>query len=232
MKKQFFGDQRDYLKYSIIRHLLEQDITCTVCWMLTPDNCSGEGGVRGFLNDPDKYRGYDHAVFDYLKEQTLADCPDIHSMERAGPIADCRFYWKCFPLDASMRAQYFAGCLEMAKGTDLVFLDPDVGPEPRRRTKGWEEYVKWNEISPILDAGHSVLLFNSLPRGETQKRTLIEERTKRLNELVPKPLHMTVLRTNDLAFYLAVQQNHRDPVDRAIDCIIDDWRDFKLWEVE
>ena len=55
MKNQYFADERDYLKYSIIRYMTAQGLTCTVCWMMTPNDESGQGDKKGYLEEPGKW---------------------------------------------------------------------------------------------------------------------------------------------------------------------------------
>ena len=154
MKRQYFADKRDYLKYSIVRHLLRQGISTTVCWMMTTDDPSGQGAHKGYLKNPKKWRSFDPEVFDYLKAQVDGGSADIHSMEREGPISRCRFYWECLQSDFVNRKQYLGGCLHMAAGTDLVFFDPDIGPEPKEiKPKDLDKYVLWDEIDGTYHAG-------------------------------------------------------------------------------
>ena len=220
------------MKYSILRHLLEHGISCTVCWMMTPNDCTRQGAQRGYLRKPNTYRGFDPAVFDYLQEQEGNELPDIHTMERAGPIARCRFYWAPFPSDPTDRDRYFAGCLDEAVNTDLVFLDPDIGPMPVKSIPNdLEKYVQWDEITRIYCAGHSVMVFNFLRGGTGQKNRLVADRCELLQGILPTA-YVTVIRTGDLAFYLAVHQGHRKAVDSAVTALIEDWEDLPLCQVK
>ena len=142
MKKQYFADKRDYLKYSILRHLHAQGISITVCWMLTPDDHTGQGAHKGYLKAPKRWRSCDAGVFDFLKAQVDGGFADIHSVEREGPISSCRFYWERFQPDPVNRKRYLDGCLDMASGTDLIFFDPDTGPEPEKpKANDMDKYV-------------------------------------------------------------------------------------------
>ena len=55
MKNQYFGDRRDYLKYSLIR-ALGCELSVAVCWLLTYDDRIGEGRKTGYLCKPDDWR--------------------------------------------------------------------------------------------------------------------------------------------------------------------------------
>ena len=238
MKPQFFPDEHDYVKLSILRHLLQKGLTCTICWMMTQNDSKGRSDGREYLNFPDLFKHYDPNLFDYLKEQVDSRPPDIRSIKHGGLFANCRFYWRDFPdppngvarpqhLDD--RKKYFDECLDKAKGTDLVFFDPDTGPMPdTTKLKDWHKYVRWCEIARIYNAGYSVLVFNSL-RGKTLKNNrLVVQRTRWLQDNL-ETAKVTVLRTPDLAFYFAVQEKHWDAVERARAAILERWRDLPLW---
>ena len=224
MKRQYFADKRDYLKYSIVRHLLRQGISTTVCWMMTTDDPTGQGAQKGYLKDPKKWRSFDPEVFDYLKAQVDGGSADIHSMEREGPISRCRFYWECLQSDFVNRKQYLGSCLYMAAGTDLVFFDPDIGPEPNEiKPKDLDKYVLWDEIDGTYHAGHSVMVFNFLRGGTSQKDRLVARRSELLRGKLPTA-HVTVLHSHDLAFYFAVHDTHSAALERAAKAILEGWR--------
>ncbi len=224
MKKQYFADKRDYLKYSILRHLHAQGISITVCWMLTPDDHTGQGAHRGYLRDPKRWRSSDTGVFDFLKAQVDSGFADIHSVEREGPISGCRFYWEPFQSDRVNRKRYLDGCLEMASGTDLIFFDPDTGPEPEKpKEKDMDKYVLWDEIERTYHQGHSVMAFNFLRGGTSNKNHLAAKRSKLIQCRLPEA-KVTVLRSHDVAFYFAVHSAHSEAFGQAIGTIEDGWK--------
>ena len=223
MKKQYFADKRDYLKYSILQHLLAQEISITVCWMMTPDDHTGQGAQKRYLKEPKRWRSFDPDVFDFLKAQVDGGCADTKSVEREGPISSCRFYWECFQSDCVSRKRYLDGCLYMASGTHLVFFDPDIGPEPEKpKDKDMDKYVLWHEIERTYHRGHSVMVFNFLRGGKVNKDHLVAKRRELLQRRLPKA-NVTVLRSFDLAFYFAVHSTHSEAFDRTIGTILDGW---------
>ena len=229
MKKQYFADKPDYITYSILRHLLVQEISVTVCWMMTANDRSGHGRQKGYLDNQAEWQDFDPDVFDYLKEQRkqVVDGEiDVPSIERESPISSCRFYWECFPSDCASRKKYFKGCLLEAAGTDLVFFDPDIGPEPANvKLKDLDKYVLWDEIAGTFNAGHSVMVFNYLRGGTSQKDGLVAERSGLLKDRLATK-NVTVLRTHnkDLAFFFAARVAHTDKIERAIGAFLNCWR--------
>ena len=238
MKEQKFADEKDYVKYSILRHLLQQKLSCTVCWMMTGDDDNGRRYTKtGYLDNSDLFRNYDPDVFNYLEVQERSGKPNIRSIcERISPISACRFYWEQFPSDKTKRQAYFDGCLRKAAGTDLVFLDPDTGPQRNRlkpQDKDFDKYVQWDEITCIYCAGHSVMVFNSLGGTTFADNRLVVERTRLLQDNLYKAdvidAKVTVLRTCDLGFFFVVHENDWNRVERALTTILERWRDLPLW---
>ncbi len=57
MKNQYFGDVNDYRKYGLLRALQGDGAGgLLVAWMLTPDDGSGDGGLRSYLAGPRRWR--------------------------------------------------------------------------------------------------------------------------------------------------------------------------------
>ena len=131
MKNQYFGDRRDYLKYSLIR-ALGCELSVAVCWLLTDDNsCTGEGRKIDYLCKPDDWRKYDPPVYDFLRGHVRPEERCIDVLEEGGLLGDkCRFFSCKVPSDGLGRFDYFEEFIKFANGAGLVFFDPDTGIEP------------------------------------------------------------------------------------------------------
>ncbi len=69
MKHKYFGDINDCRKYGLLRILAGGGkLKIGVCWMLTPDDGKRDGGFVGYLDQPDKWQGYDPELFDCLNQ--------------------------------------------------------------------------------------------------------------------------------------------------------------------
>ena len=225
MKEQYFTDQRDYFKYSILRHLLEQGVRCTVCWMLTPDDGGQAGQLRDYVEDAANWRNLDPDVFDFLRSQVLPGPPEMRSIERANsPIAECRFHWDAFPAQEDQRLAYFDNCIAAARDSQLVYVDPDTGPTPANppAANTVEKYIRWQEIAHIYNHGFSVLIYHSLQRTPAQRAGQVTNTRDRLQRMLPDAA-VHALRTDDVAFYFAVHGDHNQQVQLAIESIIKDW---------
>jgi len=226
MKRQYFTDQRDYFKYSILRHLLAQGVTCTVCWMLTADDGGQAGRMRDYLEDPANWRNLDPDVFDFLRDQMRTGQPAIHSTEHQdSPIAGCGFHWDPFPAQLDQRPEYFHNCIHAAQGTQLIFVDPDTGPTPatRPRLDRMDRYVSPCEIAHIYEHGFSVLVFQFLARLANQRANHLMNTRDRLQQAIPDAAHH-VLRSEEFAFHFVLRPCCNQQAQLAIDNIIADWR--------
>ena len=207
MKNQYFADERDYLKYSIIRYMTAQGLTCTVCWMMTPNDESGQGDKKGYLEEPGKWAHCDPAVFAYLRDQYVTKSRrECKVMEEDGPIASCRFFVETVPESRDQRPGFISRCLEAAVGTQLLFFDPDIGVY-RKGVRSWEEnqYLFWEELKRVFEAGHTVMVYQHLfPRGQD---SFMERRTQ-LFKTQLQIEHVSAIRAKEVAFFFASQTDH------------------------
>ena len=126
MKNQYFGDRRDYLKYSLIR-ALGCELSVAVCWLLTDDDQSKEGGKTDYLCQPDKWRKYDPPVYDFLRGHVRPEERRVDVLEKSKLLGDkCRFFSCKVPSDGLGRFDYFEEFIKFADGAGLVFFDPDT----------------------------------------------------------------------------------------------------------
>ena len=130
MKNQYFGDRRDYLKYSLIR-TLGIELSVAVCWLLTDDDQSKEGGKTDYLCKPAERCKYDPEVYDFLRKHVMKRCERrVDVLEKSKLLGDnCRFFARRVLSDGLDRYEYFEEFIQFADGADLVFFDPDIGIE-------------------------------------------------------------------------------------------------------
>lgn len=169
MKNQYFGDINDYKKYSLLRLLSGNGrIETVVCWVLTEDDTSRDGRRTAYLERPETWGSYDPVVYEHLREHVLDNgIRNVDVIEQASVLPNCRFYKELVRDDVDSRNAYFDKFLRFAEGADLVFFDPDNGLEVKsvpRGTRRSSKYVYWNEVEASYELGHSLLLYQHLPR--------------------------------------------------------------------
>ena len=210
MKNQYFGDVYDYIKYSLIRQLsLSGAVNTAVCWMLTRNDGKAHGHRVNYLHNPGEWRTFDPPVFDCLRKAVL-DLKErnVKVIERSGLLPCTIFYSQILTDGACERRKYFDRFLELSRGRELAFFDPDNGFEiksvPYGRT-GASRYLFVHEISEAFSAGHSLLVYQHMP---PQPRDPLIQRLA--NRLIRETNSQSayVFHTRRVAFFLVPQRSH------------------------
>lgn len=209
MKNQYFGDVNDYLKYALLRQLLENDIDITLCWMLTPNDRRPDGQKLKYLKDPDTWRQRDPQLFDFLRDCIEAEKRDVRVIEESNLLPNCRFHSEVLTDNATGRAEYFGRLMETAKGTDLIFFDTDNGLEVKSVKYGRKhssKYLYFHEVKQCWNAGLSLCVFQFFPRVNHSQ--YINLREKALAKVCARSTIRT-LQTPDVAYMFAIQKKHK-----------------------
>jgi hypothetical protein len=207
VKNQYFGDINDYRKYGLLRILINGgDIKTAVCWMLTPDDGRGDGGFTSYLEQADKWCHFDPLLFDHLEEIVLRrGLRNISEIENSNLLPSCRFLSDVVPDDREARAAYFQRLMDLARGCDLVFFDPDNGIQVDSTKYGCRnshKYLYWHEIERFWKAGHSLLIYQHFAR--VPRDLFIETKVHELADRTCAPLVIS-FRTPHVVFFLVPQ---------------------------
>ena len=158
MNNQFFGDERDFYKYALLRVLSDGGKNSIgVCWLLTECGTSG-GGKLGYLRR-DSYKQKDsdlhHFLRDCICKQKLRDV----SVMDANIIPGAKYFSRSF--SAADRSVYFQQAANELGGCSLIFFDPDTGIKPKYPSKPPYEYIRPDEIGRMWQQCEqsSLLLF-------------------------------------------------------------------------
>jgi hypothetical protein len=82
VKDQYFGDVNDYRKYGLLRAILAgANVRLGVCWMLTAPDSRTDGRHVAYLDNPTKFRRFDHELF----------VSGSNRSQTASPVRDCRW---------------------------------------------------------------------------------------------------------------------------------------------
>lgn len=225
MKNQYFGDINDYKKYSLLRILSGNgQINTVVCWVLTEDDSRTDGNRIGYLQQPERWKSYDPIVYKHLREHVLErGLRDVTAIERADVLPNSRFYKEYIYDDIDLRDEFFDKFFKFAQGADLVFYDPDNGLEvksvPRGKKKS-SKYIYWSEIEASYNSGHSLLIYQHLPRKP--RETFIHNIVTRFHTLNGARRVFTYC-TDHVVFFLFPQPEHEEHLTDNNTIIADKW---------
>lgn len=136
MKNQYVGDIGDYIKYVLLKTIIEGESKkkLGVAWYLTPDDGGSDGRHTGYLHAPEKWQFLDEKVFDALRE--LVCCDNVRSvvevkkkfLERKILPESTVFFDEELPHGkgkSECREKWFTRLQKHLKDCDIIFADPD-----------------------------------------------------------------------------------------------------------
>jgi hypothetical protein len=195
-----------------------------VCWFLTPDDGGTSGGLRKYLDQPQRWRHYDSELYDKL--QRLLD-PDIRrSVSYAhawGLIAGALYFDGLLADSRSERLSYFEAARGALGNCDLIFVDPDNGieiPSTKLGASGSSKYVYWQELHVLYAGGQSILVYQHFPHVVRER--FIPFLAGRLNEELPESI-VVAFATPHVVFFLVQQPKHADALERATQLVRQQW---------
>ena len=169
MKNQYFGDIGDYGKYGLLLFLAEHGISVSVNWYLTPNDGSSDGKFIKYLSD-ERFRRFSPVLYDELKKYIIQEGRrDILVMNETDLIPNAKYYTVPLPtLDnvpsaerRQLRKEWHENALAFCTGSDLVFLDPDNGIQPKGQLYSSKnnKYVFLEEAADYYNAGQNVVYY-------------------------------------------------------------------------
>jgi hypothetical protein len=214
VKDQYVGDYNDFVKYALLRAILAQELPLVVCWMLTEDDGSSEGGKLAYLEKPSAFRHLDPDAFDAMAQLVGSGSRSVAEVETSGLLLPGAAYFSRRLADnSSSRSVFFRELWRQPPS--VLFFDPDNGFEVASKPRGRRDsskYVYWSEVEETFRRGHSVIVFQHFAR---------EDRTAHLNRLLDRLREATgsnvvALRSANVAFLFAPQVVHEDRLRNAI----------------
>ena len=230
MKNQYFGDVNDYRKYGLLRLLTGQGgLSAAICWMLTPDDGRSDGRFTEYLQQPERWRPYDPALFDTLREMVARreerDMDLVDLAGEAGILPAARFFVRTLRDDLQSRSRYFEVFWSVAQGCDLIFFDPDNGLEVKSRPagrKGSSRYLYWTELEQAFSRGYSVLVYQHFRR---EKRDAFIERIAQEMRQRTGAACVYSFRTARVVFFLLPSDRQATAFEHAVACLPETWGD-------
>src|ERR1039457_4221105 len=97
MKNQYFGDERDFFKFAILRAFGSAGLKVFVDWMLTPDDLTSDGRKMDYLSQPE-WRQHDEALFDWFFEwRRVGKAKSVALIQDAGVLQVTGFFGDLVP---------------------------------------------------------------------------------------------------------------------------------------
>jgi uncharacterized protein len=224
MKNQYFGDEKDYLTYGLLRTLARvSGLSIGVAWMLTPDVPDGNGELRAYLDRPSQWQAHDSALFEQLS-QVVHHGRSVALASRFNLIPEACYFDEQVPLRTIERSAYFQRLFTALQACPLLFLDPDNGLETRSARRGQQrspQHVYWDEIEEaFVRRGHSLLVFQHFPRRSREE--YLEEQAQQYMRHLDAPL-VTWFQTTQVAFFLIARPEHRLALQAAAEAVRAQW---------
>ncbi len=212
MKNQYFGDVNDYKKYGLLKLLSGYgQLKTIVCWMLTRDDERNDGNRITYLHQPEKWRSYDSNLYDYLEESIVQlGKRNINVIEASDVFINCNYYSQILEDDIASREAYFSKFSKFAKGSDLIFFDPDNGLQVKSVNYGKKnssKYIFWNEVKDSYKSGHSLLIYQHFPR--MNRASYIDNLVRRFSA-ISEVNRIFYYQTGHVVFFLLPQPQHED----------------------
>lgn len=167
MQDAFVGDIGDYGKYALLRQITKNNLSLAVNWYKIVPLKKGkqnDGKYISYLSMPEKYRDYDHVLFDALNEiVNIRQNRTIEQIEKSGLLSAIFFSDTL----QNNRTLWHQKALQATKDAHVVFLDPDNGLESKAmhiKKSGTDKHVLWEELKDYYDRGQNVILYQHRPQ--------------------------------------------------------------------
>lgn len=229
MKNQYFGDVKDYLTYGLLRTLVRvSDLRIGVAWMLTPDEPDGEGELRVYLSQPERWQPHDSELFNLLK-QVPERGRAVEFARRLGLIPAACYFQERVPERQEARRAYFQRLFTALSDCDLLFFDPDNGLETKTTLNGDHRSVQhlyWDEATQAFHQhGFSLLIFQHFPRRSREE--YLEERAQQFARRLDVA-RVEWFQTAQVVFFLVARPEHAAALEKAPAAVQAQWG-ARIW---
>jgi hypothetical protein len=173
LQDRYAGDIGDYLKLALLRALMPGR-TLGVAWWLFPDESrNGNGRHTGYLRAPEKWRGLDAKLFDFLGRVVDGGARCVSALQDPGLFEGAVFFDEAMPIPEKFgerkaaRAEWFDRALATLSKCDLVFVDPDNGLEPTGFSHGSKnagKSITLDELRDLNAPGRTVVAYHHQTR--------------------------------------------------------------------
>ena len=209
MKNQYFGDINDYRKYGILR-VMSKRFSIAMCWMLTSDDGTLDGGnIRYLYNNDDKK--FDNDLYCILHNSVIINKERKVCIAQKSNLIDNAVYHSEFLQNSILkRKEYFDHLKLLSQNSNLLFFDPDIGIEIPTVHYGQSRsnmYLFWKEIETCYSWGKSILIYQHFPR--VARDEFITCRACNIKKHT-KTDCIVSFQTSTVVFFLVLQPSHID----------------------
>lgn len=245
MKNKYFGDVGDFGKYILLLMLLKTGLRVGLNWYLTEDDLSTDGKYIDYFINPD-FMDCDEELYNFLKEcidNNRRNVKELKKFNRFDPILVYEEVLDVKEIKAlseqgrtkrkELRESWFNKSIKALDNSNVIFCDPDNGIETLSLSKTSNESVKYvyiNEIEKMLDAGHSVVVYNHRDRS---KEDDYKAKIKRIYSILNRQISLRIIRFNrysvrDYIFF--IQKEHEPLINRQIELLLNESSARKLFK--
>ena len=254
MQDGYAGDVSDFGKYGLLNQLCSADgcggpaLSLGVLWHVPCHRCVAEesatqnDGEKTAYLQPGKcqeFRQCDPDLWERMRS-LVRGRRSIAAVERSGALpAGTKYYSKpqvcgfhqSYATQADKeerRRTWLRAGRDTVKGTDLVFVDPDNGFEPKsvdRHRKGGPKYVYYDDLGAHLKSGQSLVVYQDLARRKVPEQVieLLNTVSKRF-DLGKRAFAVRFRRRTSVAFLVLPSPTHSDLLsDRAQQLVDSPW---------
>lgn len=222
MQDRFVGDIGDYCKLGLLRALTESELTLAINWYKTePESIKVSELKHGKFIDYlsiEQYKKYDSQLFKKLKKLIDKNSRNINSINKS--IVNAISYSDPVPKNHDRQA-WHTTALATLGGTDVVFLDPDIGIETRSKiskNSHPRQYVRWSEITDYYKPkqNQSLIIYQDFQRMEENDflKTIFQLQSEFINADAIRIIKYSSRRIR--YFILLLHKKHCKKVDDAL----------------
>lgn len=192
MQDRYAGDIGDYGKIGLLKALQAQGLSIGVNWSRVEPMEIEKKSDGTFKQEDGKYLIpiklwiCDEKLAERLTSIAKSDCRSIDALERENLIPNAKYYND--PVTVAMREEWHNRALEILKGVDIVFVDPDNGMLVKsvgKRAVKSIKYTFYEEVRDYLQQGQSVVIYNH--RSRKQEAQYFHEICIQLQEVTGVP---------------------------------------------
>nr|WP_143548062.1 hypothetical protein [Rhodopirellula sp. SM50] len=213
MKNQYFGDQRDFMKYDVLMEVVETTpgiSRLTNIPMLTPNDQTGEGNVTAFVEGNRR-----SDLYHFMRYCLARGDRNIRNLRTY--FANRRFAYYGYRDDVhyedGTRQEYFDSIPAKVLQDAVVFIDPDTGIETGANTymrgKGIDRYLFWNNIVTVfnrMNANSVLIIYQHLQRNADLVVQNMRDKSTALAEHLGRP-SVACVDDGDIAFLIATKSD-------------------------